>query len=332
MTDYTALQQAADALAAQAVAQATAPLVAQIGQLQTSLAAAVQADVTDRASLVKAQQQIVALQGQLAVLSGGIPPAPSGYRVVLADDFTGASLDGSKWTATTDTASNELSARLPANVLVGPDRLSIIAKRQQVGARQFSSGYVTTAGHSSIPVGKWLIRARWDDLFGVWPAIWLRFDDKPDGTKVLGEIDIMEAVGTVRGVVQTVHQSTNGDQDKSGYDWLPPAGWSCSDWHVYGLERRADGSLLWTVDGTLTRAVNISTLGSVSRQPMTWLTGPTFTGPAHLIINLQIGGSMVNYAINGDTKVPVDPTRILPGATTAHLDIDWVQVLAPASA
>lgn len=326
MTDYTALQQAADALVATGVVQATAPLLAQVQQLHASLATAVQADVTDRASLVAAQRQVAALQAQIATLSGGMPPAPAGYRIAFADDFSAPALNLSRWTATTDIAGNELSARLPGNVLVGPDGLSILAKRQQVGARQFSSGYVTTARHFSTAVGKWLIKARWDDLFGMWPAIWLRFDDP-----VLGEIDIMEAVGTVRSVVQTVHQSMNGDMDKSGYSWTPPSGWSCSDSHVYGLERRIDGTLLWSVDGVITRTVKPTDLSTHLKQPMSWLTGPTFAGAAHLIINLQVGGSMVNSLINGNSKIPVDPSRILPGTTTARLHVDWVQVLTSSS-
>ena len=60
---------------------------------------------------------------------------------------------------------------------------------------------------------------------------------------------------------------------------------------------------------------------------MTWLTGPEYAGPAHLIINLQVGGAMPNYYLNGNK--PIDPATILPGDTTGSLDLDWVQVLTP---
>jgi hypothetical protein len=60
---------------------------------------------------------------------------------------------------------------------------------------------------------------------------------------------------------------------------------------------------------------------------MTWLTGPDYAGPAHLIINLQVGGSMPSYFLgNGQ---PLDPAAILPGTATARLDLDWVRVLIP---
>lgn len=60
---------------------------------------------------------------------------------------------------------------------------------------------------------------------------------------------------------------------------------------------------------------------------MTWLTGPEYAGPAHLIINLQVGGAMPNYYLNGGRLI--DRATILPGDSTGSLDIDWVQVLTP---
>jgi beta-glucanase (GH16 family) len=291
MTDYSGVQAAADAFAASAVAQATAPLKAQIADLQAKVAAL-----------------------------NGLPVVPAGWTEAFSDTFTGSALDGSKWTATTDTAANELSARLPGNVTTDGARLSIRAQRQPAAGRQFTSGYVTTAGHASWDFFRLAVRARWTDLYGLWPAIWLRDDTG------LGEIDVMEAVGGVRKLVQTVHQSTNGDMDKAGSEWPMPAGWSPSDWHVYGLERQNTGTLIWTIDGQPVFTRTRADLGSKSHQPMAWLTGSTFAGPLHLIINLQVGGTMPAYYL-GSTY---DPTRILPAGAVGSLDIDYVQVLTPA--
>jgi beta-glucanase (GH16 family) len=345
------LQDAADRYAAQAVAAAVGPRDAQISTLtaqlaasqalitqdaaqlaaarqqlaavQTQLANALASDAADRATIAADQKAIAALQAQLAALQPGKAPAPpAGWVEAFRDDMNGKL--GPGWTvANNDSADNELSLRLAANVVPAADHVSIVAKRQTVGTKQFTSGYLTTAGHASWPFFRALVRARWDDLFGMWPALWFRFDN------ALGEIDGMEAVGGVRKIVQTAHQNTDGKQDKSGFEWVMPVGWSPSDFHVYGTERQADGTLIWSIDGQATRTIRPTDLSTKLKQPMSWLTGPDYAGPAHLIINLQVGGSMPNYFINGDSTKPIDVTKILPGTTTGRLDIDWVQVLTP---
>lgn len=310
---------AAQALATQNAGQLTAAQQ-QLAALQTQLARALAADAADQKTIAADQKVIADLQSQLAALQPGKAPAPPpGWAEAFRDDLNGAL--GPGWAvADNDSASNELSLRLAANVVPAADHVSIVAKRQSAGGRLFTSGYLSTAGHASWPQFRALIRARWDDAHALWPALWFRFDDAP------GEIDGMEAVGGVRKVVQTAHQNTNGKQDKSGYEWAMPAGWSCSDWHVYGVERRADGTVSWSVDGQVTRTITPADKGKLG-QPMSWLTGPDYAGPAHLIINLQVGGSMPSYFLgNGQ---PLDPATILPGTATARLDLDWVQVLTP---
>lgn len=339
------LQQAADRYAAQLVAAAVGPRDQQIATLQAQLAAAqalltqdaaqmaaaqqqlaglqaqlataVAADTADRATIAADQRTIADLQAQLAALQPGKAPAPpAGWAEAFRDDMNGKL--GPGWAvANNDSASNELSVRLAANVVPAADHVSIVAKRQTVGSHQFSSGLITTAGHS-VPFGKWLARLRWSDLYGLWPAFWLRFDQAP------GEIDAAEAVGGVRKLVLTAHQNTNGEHDKSGSEWLMPAGWTPSDWHVYGVERRTDGSVIWTIDGKVTKTIKPADLSTLLHQPMSWLIGgPDYAGPAHAIINLQVGGSMPAY------YGQADQTKILPGTVSGALDIDWVQVLIP---
>jgi len=344
ITAPDALQLAFDAYASPRITAGTAPLQQQIsvlaGQLaasqallgqddaalaaakqtlaglQTQLANETAAERADVATISAQQQQIAALQAQLSTAVPGKAPAPpAGYAVALQDDFNGTV--SPVWTATTDAASNELSARLPGNVITGPDHLSIQAKRQASGTRLFTSGYITTAGKQSVPFGRWLIRARWTDLYGLWPALWLRFDGAP------GEIDIMEAVGSWPHLAFTVHQNTSGQQDKSGTDWPWAAGWSPADWHVYGFERKTDGTGIWTVDGVATKTAHPTDLDN-QHQPMNWLTGPNFTGPAHLICNLQVGGSMPSSVLPS-----FDQSKILPAGAVGSLELDWVQVLTP---
>lgn len=318
------LQAAADQYADAKVTAATARIQRQLAEVQAQLtttqaqlANALAAEAADTKLITQLQASVASLQAQLAaVVPGKAPAPPAGWAVVFQDDFTAAQLDGGKWSATTDAANNELSQRLPANVLPSADHLTIRAQRQTYGSREFTSGYLTTAGRFSVPLGQWLIRARWDNSYGLWPALWLRDDTG------LGEIDIMEAVGSVRKIVQTVHQSTNGDQDRSGNEWDMPSGWTPTDWHVYGLQRDSTGTLTWTIDGQTVCTRSSVDHGSKSKQPMSWLT-TAFPSKLHLIINLQVGGSMPSYYLGSG----YNPANILPAGTTGALDIDWVQVL-----
>lgn len=324
LTAATAQLQATQALLTQDHAQLT-DAQQKLTAAQAQLANALAAGVAEQSTITALQHQVADLQAQLAsLLPGKAPAPPAGYATAFLDEMNGSL--GPLWTVGTGTADNELSARTVANVVASADHLTIVSRREASSGKQFTSGYVTTAPHFSLPFGRWEIRARWDDLFGMWPAIWLRFDN------AVGEIDIMEAVGGIRKIVQTAHQNTNGKQDKSGFEWAMPDGWKPSDFHTYGVERFNTGVLAWSVDDVVTRRIAPTDLSTQLHQPMSWLTGTEYAGPAHLIINQQVGGSMPNWYVNGSTTKPIDVTKILPGTTEAHLQIDWARALTPLSA
>lgn len=246
----------------------------------------------------------------LTVSTGGetvsiADPVVSGRRLVWSDDFT--SLDLTKWNVHNgDYAKNTYAFYVSANVSIQADGLHLAAKRQtglpnQPASCPYSSGYIDTIGKHSQQTGRWEVVAKFPSFRGAWPAIWLRCDS------TLGEIDIVEAVGGAGGDdVQTVHQSTNGDMDKSGYEYKP-SGLDLTKFHTYALERDSDGSLRWYVDGVLTRSRKPTDLDNQG-QPMTWLAGPTFASPLNLRINLQVGGSMPK-----SFGLDVDATSALPG-------------------
>lgn len=322
-------QQESDALRAQVsalqalVSQDEAKIAAEQQQLaaaQSDLAAAVAAGQVDVAQIATLQQQIAALQAQLnAVVPGKAPPPPSGWVEAFRDDMNGQL--GLLWSVADNTgAANELSWRLASNVQPASDHVSIRAQRQAVGGRQYSSGYITTAGKASWQFFRAIVRARCTDLYGLWPAVpWFRFDN------AVGEIDAAEMIGTVRKVVQSVHQNNDGTGDHSGFDWPMPAAWSMADWHDYEVQRDSTGMITWRVDGVQTFKVIPAGLSTQLAKTMTWLIGPEFAGPAHLNINLQVGGSMPKSYLGAS----YDPTKILPIGTVGSLDIDYVQVLTP---
>lgn len=248
-------------------------------------------------------------------------PLPAGWPTVsFFDDFTGSTVDAAKWNVRNNTwASNELSidTNRPANVFVGNSLLTIRGQREQytVGGttRQYTSGYLDTIGKHSQHGGRWEIRCALPATKGAWGAFWLR------GDSTLGEIDVLESVGGLPDIVETVHESTNGDQDKLGYDWKPTPGWSYTDLHTYAFEwDAATGAMRWYTDNLLRIARSVTDLGNPSKQPATWLNGPAFASPFNMRLNLQIGGSMPNS--EGE---PVDATSAFP----ADYRVDYVRAL-----
>jgi beta-glucanase (GH16 family) len=253
-------------------------------------------------------------------------PAPDGPvvnslypTVVFYDTFTTPAVDTTKWNVRNNSyASNELSidTNRPSNVFVSDSKLTLRAQRETYTTgsvtRDYTSGYVDTIGKGSwSPPLRVDARMQLPEAKGMWPALWMR-----GNTPALGEIDIFEAVGGWAKAAMTVHQSTNGDMAKIGYEWQPPAGWRLSDWHDYAFEWDANGTMRWYVDGNLIITRTTSTLDNKGT-PASWLTGSTFAAPFNLRLNLQVGGSMPNYY-----KFPVDDTSQLP----ADMRVEYITV------
>src|SRR5690242_1082753 len=130
-----------------------------------------------------------------AATSPAVAAVP-GYAQIWNDEFDGATLDQSKWTAETvqNPHNNERQAYLPEQVTVSDGNMVITSTNQSSGNKQYRSGRV----HSdwTRQYGRWEVRADLPTSRGMWPAIWLL----PDTTKYdwpnQGEIDIMENRGS----------------------------------------------------------------------------------------------------------------------------------------
>ena len=163
---------------------------------------------------------------------GSIPAPPTGWATTFVDDFTGSTVDASKWNVRNNAAnSNEQSYLLSRNVTVSNGLLNITAKRESVGGKAYSSGYIDSIGRFSQRYGIWQVRAKVNTPVGssqgMWPApLWLRGDTSPM------EVDVVEAWGTGPTVLNgyragsgsaSIHQNTSGGGGKvSG--WLGEVG------------------------------------------------------------------------------------------------------------
>jgi beta-glucanase (GH16 family) len=241
------------------------------------------------------------------------PPPPTGWHLVWNDEFSGSSVNTSKWGVRDKTwSTNELSilTSRPKNVSVDNGVLSLTAQRERYTAysetRNYTSGYLDTIGTASWTYGRFEMRAKLPTRKGIsqgmWPAFWLRPNDGGDG-----EIDIMEAIGqsgSDNRVSQTLWYDYHGTKPRQAHEDILPSGTSSGSYHVYALEWEKS-AMRWYVDGRLTYTRN------TSNTP--WVTAKQFAKPYNIRLNLQVGGSWPGSP-NSSTAFPatysVDYVRV----------------------
>lgn len=333
------LQAGADDYARAQVSAATEPLAAQIATLNSQLTAAKATLATSVAAVADRDRTIADLQQQIAVLKGQqpppppapqptTPPLPAGWsKVTFFDDFDGP-LDPTIWKVADKVGYNRDVAWLRKEQVTVKDSMLIISAANlttPVNGRTVTSGEVTTRAVPGVRQrgGRFEICASLPTFDAAWSAGWMRDDP------AVGELDIFETVGANQPIVQTAHENTDGKRadgtktDHLGYEWKIPAGWDRTGFHEYALEWDADaGNVRWFIDGTVTRSVSPATIGYPSSKPAAWLTGPAYSQPMALLLNLQIGGGFSAYYGNQT----VNPAQ-LDGSTRTQLRVKWVRML-----
>ena len=248
--------------------------------------------------------------------------APSGYRLVWADEFSVDGLpDPARWRYDTHRNrqgwyNNErqyYAAGRPENSRIENGHLIIEARAEQLdrtrfpdwGRQRYTSARLFTKDTQAWTYGFFEIRAKLPCGIGIWPAIWMLPDDGslpwPDG----GEIDIMEHVGHVRGEInQTVHTRAYNHIDNTHRSTKFMVADACETMHRY--------QLLWTpefilagVDGE-PRYLFRAAQGDPARWP--------FDRPMHLLLNIAVGGDW-----GGQQGIRED-------AFPARVEIDYVRV------
>ncbi len=214
---------------------------------------------------------------------------PTGWRLVWADEFTGSTVNTSKWNVRNNTVgTNELSIHRASNVSVSNGVLRIKAQKERYSAggttRDYTAGYLDTMRTANWTYGRFEMRAKLPTAQGqskgMWPAFWLRPKDGGDG-----EIDIMEAIGQAGSdnrVSQTLWYDYRGTKPRQAHEDRLPSGTSSGSYHVYAVEWEKT-AIRWYVDGRLTYTRN--------SQNTPWVTAKQFAKPYNIRLNLQVGGS-----------------------------------------
>ena len=258
-------------------------------------------------------------------------PAP---RVIFFDDFTGDSLDRSKWTVriTGRTVNEEQQAYVDdtatIRVVTGPlaggaNGALLIRGRWRPGhvtpegnRFDFVSGRMDSRGKVEFTYGTAAARMRLPAGAGLWPAFWvLGVGRWPD----VGEIDVMENVGDPRWVSAAVHgPGYSGDTPLVKRDTFP-AGQDITGWHIYAVDWSPE-TMIFRVDDREIYRVTKAMVAPHGR----W----AFDNPKFLIVNLALGGGYPR-SVNG-AKAPYVG---LPQSTVeqirregASVLVDWVRV------
>lgn len=219
---------------------------------------------------------------------------PSRARLVWNDEFDGTALDMRKWQY--DTSRNKqgwFNGELQyysagKNVRVANGLLTIEARHEKLdpakvadwGGQEYTSARIFSKGRGW-KYGFYEVRAKLPCARGTWPAIWMlpvNMTKWPDD----GEIDIMEQVGAEPNLIySSLHTKLFNHVLKTQRSAQKLVPTSCSAFHVYQLDWRAD-SITIGVDGHgILRVLNNRPGGKGA-----W---PFFTS-FKMILNLAIGG------------------------------------------
>jgi beta-glucanase (GH16 family) len=218
-----------------------------------------------------------------------LPFKHHGWTLVWSDEFNYQGLpDPAKWNYDSGGGgwgNNELeyyTANRIANARVEDGNLVIEARKEKWENRGFTSARLTTKGKGDWKYGRIEVRARLPKGLGAWPAVWMLGSKTPLKWPDDGEIDIMEEVGFDPCVIHaSIHckkyNHVLGTQ-KTAVTKVP----DCSDqFHVYAMEWNAENISIFVDQEKYFTFTN----------EHSGYAGWPFGEPAHLLLNIAVGGN-----------------------------------------
>ena len=233
-------------------------------------------------------------------------------QLVFSDEFDGSALDDSKWTRV-DAGAPEWRKYMDATssdlVEFKDGCLVLKGKKDTADAsvRDYREAGIFSPGKFSFRYGKVEIRAKFDSIQGVWPALWMM---PVNGTTwpSAGEIDIMEHLNYEGSVYQTLHfcdvaggsasASTHPNIDKTVFN-------------TYGIEWEED-KISFLINDVVTATFTPENTSAA------W---PFNEREFYFILSMQIGGSWVE---NTGQNRGIDAATIY--ASGANMYVDYVRV------
>jgi beta-glucanase (GH16 family) len=242
--------------------------------------------VDNKSAVVTKDIQVTVAQGAGENTS---PENYPGMTLIWRDEFNGSSLNTSDWTYETGTGNNgwgnnELQYYKQENLSVADGLLTITAKRESFGGREYTSSRIKTQDKKTFRYGRIDFRAKLPKGKGIWPALWMLGNNISSVSwPACGEIDVMELVGGGAGkdntVHGTIHFDNNGTYQNKGGSFSLPSGDFSDKFHVFSIIWDANG-IQWLVDNVQFYSVDTSS-PALSE----------FNNHFFLLINLAVGGN-----------------------------------------
>jgi beta-glucanase (GH16 family) len=226
---------------------------------------------------------------------------PSGWRLILDEDFDGAAVDPQRWDTLypnakdegcTIASNEELEWYQRDDVLVENSLLRLRAQRRSVNGFAYTSGCVSSHDRFYYQYGYLEMRARVPAGRGLWPALWMM----PQTRVYPPEIDILELLGhDTHTAYMTYHYGPYEQLRSIGEKFKGPD--FAADFHRFGLLWQPR-LLVWTIDGVERHRLESEHVADM---------------PMYLRINLAVGGKWPG-APDAATRFP------------AYYEIDWIRV------
>jgi beta-glucanase (GH16 family) len=259
----------------------------------------------------------------------------NGKEVIFFDDFSGTSLDRTKWNVrvTGGTVNNEQQAYVDSSLTI-----AIVHGTQAEGAENgalqlqphfsagwttkegkkfdFISGRIDSRGKVEIMYGRASARIKLTEGAGLWPAWWILGKGRwPES----GEIDILEYVGEKDWASAAVHGPGYSGETPFVDRLYFPVNNDVTNWHVYTVE--------WTPD-TLLFLYDDIPMFRVTRPMVEHFGKWTFDNEKFMILNFALGGAYP-VKINGFKEpyfgMPASTVELIKNKKSKML-VDWVKV------
>jgi beta-glucanase (GH16 family) len=237
-----------------------------------------------------------------------------GMELVWNDEFNGSALNTDIWGYDIGDGcpnlcgwgNNELEYYRTENVIVQDGLLTIEAKEEQFGGKNYTSGKIVTRGKQATHFGRVDIRAIMPEGQGLWPALWMLGTNQPTvGWPKCGEIDIMEMIG---GLGREKVVSANAFWDENGVRDNPrtyslSTGTLADEFHVFSIIWD-EQEICWYINDIMYHTLEISSAAKSE-----------FQNPFYHIMNVAVGGNFPGSP---------DDTTVFP----QRMRVDYIRVFS----
>ncbi len=233
------------------------------------------------------------------------------YQLVWQDEFNDNFLNMSNWDFEIGDGcpdlcgwgNNELEYYRAENVSVSDSVLTIEARQESFGGRDYTSARLISRGKQSFRYGRIDIRALLPQGKGMWPALWMMGKDfNSVGWPFCGEIDIMEMIGGSENTCYgTAHWDDGQEHASYGQSITVSPDSFAEAYHVFSIIWD-ENNIKWLVDDDIYNQLSITDPFMSEFHQEFWF-----------IMNVAVGGNWPGNP-NASTVFP------------QHMKVDYVRV------